>query len=386
MKKFITLMMCLASISASAQYHYTDANNPEMLHHVASKAPCRKVFTLPVVNGYNIYLADLHTHSVYSDGSVLPKFRIAEAWQDGLDIIAITEHIEYRPAEKAFYEYLKKYTAVEYNKEKGINIPMVDLNTAVNVAATEGKNYDILVIPGSEITRNGTTVGHFNALFTTDNNLIYDEDPVQAIRNAKAQGALVMHNHPGWRKTSLDFTDTEKIAYEEGLIDGVEVMNGSEFYPGIIDRVQERGLFIAANSDIHGATAVDYRLTGSDRPMTLILARDKSMESIREALESNRTIALGYGELCGEEGLLAELFKASITFDELNVTEKNKVLQLTNKTSIPYLIQLEGKNPVHIDPHSAVRMTIDKNTKMLKMSIINMWCSADSHPVVELGF
>ena len=386
MKKFITLMMCLASISASAQYHYTDANNPEMLHHVARKAPCRKVFTLPVVNGYNIYLADLHTHSAYSDGSVLPKFRIAEAWQDGLDIIAITEHIEYRPAEKAFYEYLKKYTAVEYNKEKGINIPMVDLNTAVNVAATEGENYDILVIPGSEITRNGTTVGHFNALFTTDNNLIYDEDPVQAIRNAKAQGALVMHNHPGWRKTSLDFTDTEKIAYEEGLIDGVEVMNGSEFYPGIIDRVQERGLFIAANSDIHGATAVDYRLTGSDRPMTLILARDKSMESIREALESNRTIALGYGELCGEKGLLAELFKASITFDELNVTEKNKVLQLTNKTSIPYLIQLEGKNPVHIEPHSAVRMTIDKNTKMLKMSIINMWCSADSHPVVELGF
>lgn len=386
MKKFITLMMCLASISASAQYHYTDANNPEMLHHVASKAPCRKVFTLPVVNGYNIYLADLHTHSAYSDGSVLPKFRIAEAWQDGLDIIAITEHIEYRPAEKAFYEYLKRYTAVEYNKEKGINIPMVDLNTAVNVAATEGENYDILVIPGSEITRNGTTVGHFNALFTTDNNLIYDEDPVQAIRNAKAQGALVMHNHPGWRKTSLDFTDTEKIAYEEGLIDGVEVMNSSEFYPGIIDRVQERGLFIAANSDIHGATAVDYRLTGSDRPMTLILARDKSMESIREALESNRTIALGYGELCGEEGLLAELFKASITFDELNVTEKNKVLQLTNKTSIPYLIQLEGKNPVHIEPHSAVRMTIDKNTKMLKMSIINMWCSADSHPVVELGF
>lgn len=379
-------MMCLASISASAQYHYTDANNPEMLHHVASKAPCRKVFTLPVVNGYNIYLADLHTHSAYSDGSVLPKFRIAEAWQDGLDIIAITEHIEYRPAEKAFYEYLKRYTAVEYNKEKGINIPMVDLNTAVNVAATEGENYDILVIPGSEITRNGTTVGHFNALFTTDNNLIYDEDPVQAIRNAKAQGALVMHNHPGWRKTSLDFTDTEKIAYEEGLIDGVEVMNSSEFYPGIIDRVQERGLFIAANSDIHGATAVDYRLTGSDRPMTLILARDKSMESIREALESNRTIALGYGELCGEEGLLAELFQASITFDELNVTEKNKVLQLTNKTSIPYLIQLEGKNPVHIEPHSAVRMTIDKNTKMLKMSIINMWCSADSHPVVELGF
>ena len=91
-------------------------------------------------------MADLHTHSVYSDGSVLPKFRVVEAWQDGLDIIAVTEHIEYRPAEKAFYKYLKKYVSVEYDKDKKINIPMVDLNTSVNEAIAEGENYDILVI------------------------------------------------------------------------------------------------------------------------------------------------------------------------------------------------------------------------------------------------
>ena len=386
MKKFITLITLLVCVSANAQYHYPDAKNPEILRHVVRKAPCRKVFTLPVVNGYNIYLADLHTHSVYSDGSVLPKFRVVEAWQDGLDIIAVTEHIEYRPAEKAFYEYLKKYVLVEYDKDKKINIPMVDLNTSVNEAIAEGENYDILVIPGSEITRDGTTVGHFNALFTTDNNLIYDEDPVQAIRNAKAQGALVMHNHPGWRKTSLDFTETEKIAYEEGLIDGIEVMNSSEFYPAIIDRVQEWGMFIAANSDIHGATSADYRVTGSDRPMTLILAHDKSMESIREALGSSRTIAMGYGELCGEESLLIELFKASVTLEELNITQKNKVLLLTNLTSLPYLIQRDGQNPIHVEPHSAVRITVGKKTKKMKMSIVNMWCGSDRHPVVELEF
>ena len=63
---------------------------------------------------------------------------------------------------------------------------------------------------------------------------------MQAARNAKAQGALVMHNHPGWTKTSLDYTEVEKAAYDEGLIDGVEVVNGMEFYPKCIERAQEK--------------------------------------------------------------------------------------------------------------------------------------------------
>ena len=39
----------------------------------------RKEFILPQVNGYNIYKADLHTHTAFSDGSLMPKARVEES-------------------------------------------------------------------------------------------------------------------------------------------------------------------------------------------------------------------------------------------------------------------------------------------------------------------
>ena len=40
---------------------------------------------------------DLHTHSVFSDGHVWPRIRVGEAIRDGLDAMAITEHLEWQP-------------------------------------------------------------------------------------------------------------------------------------------------------------------------------------------------------------------------------------------------------------------------------------------------
>ena len=90
-----------------------------------------------------------------------------------MDVIAVTEHIEYRPFDKEFGDYLQ----ADHTKDR-------DLNTSVRHAQKEGAYWDIFIIPGTEITRSGRYVGHFNALFTVDNNEIYDEDPVQAIRIA----------------------------------------------------------------------------------------------------------------------------------------------------------------------------------------------------------
>ena len=41
--------------------------------------------------------ADLHTHSVFSDGSVWPDIRVKEAIRENIDLLAITEHLEYQP-------------------------------------------------------------------------------------------------------------------------------------------------------------------------------------------------------------------------------------------------------------------------------------------------
>lgn len=367
--KRILLSAALMSFAAaaSAQNYYVDAQNPDMLRFGDYREPVRKEVVLPCqVGEYNVYKSDLHTHSVYSDGSVTPQFRVKEAWLEGLDVIAVTEHIEYRPFENEFGEYVH----ADRSKER-------DLNAAVKVAQKEAVYWDIFIIPGTEITRDGTTVGHFNALFTQDNNKVYDDDPVQAIRNAKAQGALVMHNHPGWWRTSIDFTEAEKIAYGEGLIDGVEVMNYNEFYPGIIDRVQERGLFIAANTDIHASSAEDFNKYEYMRPMTLIFATDRTEAGLREALEAGRTLAFGFNTLCGCEQLLVDFFKASVSVKKLS----DKACMLTNETDVPYIIQFGDANPVHLAPFSTIRLE-----GSLQFKVLNMFCGKDSHPVVKLSY
>ena len=40
---------------------------------------------------------DLHIHTVFSDGEVWPSIRVKEAQREGLDLIAITDHLEYQP-------------------------------------------------------------------------------------------------------------------------------------------------------------------------------------------------------------------------------------------------------------------------------------------------
>lgn len=379
---FFSLVLT-AVIPTAAQYHYQDSKNVEMLRHSEYRTPVRTEILIPQVCGYNVYKSDLHTHSVYSDGQVTPKYRVREAWLDGLDIIAVTEHIEYRPDEEIFYDYLKEYTNKEYKPgtmglDEGKS--MIDLNYAVKESQKEAVKYGMLIIPGTEITRNGTEVGHFNALFTLDNNLIYDKDPVQAIRNAKAQGALVMHNHPGWTRKNIAMTKAEVQAYGEGLIDGVEVMNGVEFYPGVIDRVRDGKMFIAANTDIHASTAAEYNVYGEIRPMTLILAKDKALDSIREALEAGRTIAYGFGHLCGPEELLLDLFKASVTLSPVD----GKKVSLTNMTSIPYIIKKENGNPVRIPPFSTYNTSIPQGAATLSFTVLNIWTGENTHLKVEL--
>ena len=395
MKKLgLIAVFVLASAGAlDAQSYYQDARNPDILHHNERRERFRTEIILPQVNGYNVYKADLHTHTIHSDGDVIPSFRVYEAWYDGLDIIAITDHIEYRSFEEKLVKYLDKYVSDEYKGAVNHRIDdrplkegevMVDLNYVSREAAKYAERCGLLSIKGAEITRPGDKIGHFNALFTTDNNLIYDQDPVQAVRNAKAQGALVMHNHPGWKRTSIDYTPTELVLYNEGLVDGIEVMNTDDFYPGIIDRALEKNLFMSANTDIHQTTVLEHN--GFHRPMTLILAKERTLEAVREALDECRTIAYGYNTLCGEEQLLKDFFAAGVKTAVMHRTSSFTSVALTNMTSIPYVVRMEGRNQMKLDPFQTLWIKVSGDKTTLDIEVLNMFCSKDKHPVVQLPF
>lgn len=391
LKHFKILLAALglaAFTQASAQQVYQDCNNPDILRPDQPTVLTRNEIIVPGIMGYNVYKADLHMHSTYSDGMGTPSHRALEAWLDGLDVFAIADHLEYRQFEEHMISHLTGYVKegaeaincyiyIDPADERGIQ---VDLNSSVRRCVEEGVKYGLTVIPGIEITREDKTIGHYAALFTTDNNKIYDPDPAVALRNAKAQGAIIQHNHPGRKKSSMEQPEWERMVYEEGLISGIEVMNGEEFYPKAIDRAGKWGLYMAANSDLHRSTAIDYQRSGFKRNMTLIFAEDKSLESLKEALLADRTLAYSFGNVAGEVSILKEFFLASVAKGVVagNVT-------LTNNSSIAYVLKINGEgNLVWLQPLSTIVLPGVKVDDVVKVEVTNMWCGDMLHPEIEL--
>ena len=393
MKRIATFAIVAASIfTASAQsIYYQDATNVDMARHTLRNEVLRREFVLPEVNGYKVFKADLHSHTIYSDGNVTPEYRVREAWVDGLDVLAVTEHVEYRPSEGKMYSYLKGYLPENMQninmsnlvKEVGI---LTDLNLSNELATKAAESYGITIIPGVEVTRTPETIGHYNALFVKDANTIYDADPAASIRKAREQGAIIMHNHPGWRRKNLQMTEFEQKVYGEGLIDGVEIMNGSEFYPSVVQRAFDKKLFMAANTDIHSTTSMDYTNQGHRRNMTFILAKDASQESLMDALKKRRTLAYSFGTLAGDEELVKDFFLACVQFETIRVDEKGRrYMRMTNNTSMDFVLNFGG-NPVQLRSFTSRNVSVAKG-KELTFTVENMWVPTEQkHPEFKLKF
>ena len=393
MKKILSLVGLLISLgqmpSTYAQPIYRqDKTNPDIYRHVKAPQMQRKEFHLPDVNGYHVYKADLHLHTMFSDGNVTPEFRVQEAWYDGLDVIAITDHVEGRKWEGRMLKFLKGYLpkgTVPVNDrvsrqpadKRGIQ---ADLNVSYQSAAAVADEYGMTVIPGAEITREPVAIGHFNALFIKDANKIYDANPAVAIENARQQGALIQHNHPGWRRTSVKMTEFETQVYEKGYINGIEVMNGSQFYPSVLQRAQERRLYVAANTDMHLTTQLYYQ--GEQRNMTLIFAKDKSLKSLKEALKERRTLAYSFGTVAGDEQLVKDFFLACIHAEVIktDANGKHKVM-LTNNSSVDFHLNFNG-NSVCLDACSSRVVSAGKS---LSFIVDNLWIPGDArHPRIVI--
>ena len=91
----------------------------------------RKIVNLPDLPGYFTLKCDFHMHTIFSDGNIWPTARVGEAYRDGLDAIAITDHIEYTP-KKDF-------------------VP-VDHNAAWKIAETTARDFNLILVHGAEIT------------------------------------------------------------------------------------------------------------------------------------------------------------------------------------------------------------------------------------------
>jgi hypothetical protein len=79
---------------------------------------------------------------------------------------------------------------------------------------------------------------------------------------------------------------------------------------------------------------VDYE-KGEYRPMTLVFAKERSLEGIREALEARRTAAVADGCVYGKAEWLEPLFKACFVISDIKYSEKKVSFNVRNISTIP---------------------------------------------------
>ena len=106
MKRSI-LSFALASLLAFGASAQKAAPHAVRMHKTGGAQ--RTEIIIPEVKGYNVYKGDFHVHTSYSDGTVNPSGRVSEAWLDGLDIIAITDHYENQSGVKKYLKVTAPY-------------------------------------------------------------------------------------------------------------------------------------------------------------------------------------------------------------------------------------------------------------------------------------
>ena len=277
---------------------------------------------------------DLHIHTVFSDGAVWPSIRVEEARREGLDLIAMTEHLEYQP--------------------HADDLPHPDRNRSYALASEMIKEGEKLqVINGSEITRE-MPPGHINAVFIKDANALLHQDSLTGIQQANKQGAFVFWNHPNWdahRKDGIARLEPfHKYLIQNKLLHGIEVVNETTFSEEALAIALEYGLTILGTSDIHGLTDWAHHISeGGHRPMTFVYANDKSVDAIKNALFNRQTVVWFNDLIIGQDNLLTILIKENLRFEAPYYPEDKTLMKVkvTNKSSLPFHLQYQGEYSFH---------------------------------------
>ena len=336
---FKTKLFCIAiSLSIISFVGFSQNTSPEVIKFMdLIETNSREIIRIPNIDNYITLKCDFHTHTVFSDGQVTPMARINEAWNDGLDAIAITDHIEYRPFK---------------------DIVNPDFNKSNEMSEKYGKQIGFMVISGAEITRK-KPLGHLNALFIKDVNKLNVTDPIDAIKEAVKQGAFVMWNHPGWPNDSCTMYDIHRSLIKDKQIHGVELFNSKEWYPKVLTWGKETGLTIMGNSDAHLTVRTIYGNERMSRPMTLVFAKEKSEESIKEALFAGRTLAVFFKNIAGKEDLMKQLISKCL--DVRVIDRKKGVIEVSNNSDLEFSVKF-GNNLVVLQPNKINRVTLNQNT------------------------
>jgi predicted metal-dependent phosphoesterase TrpH len=191
-----------------------------------------------------MFLADLHVHSKFSDGSLTIPELIDFYGERGFGAIAVTDHL----CEKnTLLGIAARYLDVTLNEK---SFPRY-METIEKEAQRAWRKYRMVVIPGFELTKNSLRnhrSAHILGLGVKEF-VTADKDAVDLARAIRAQNALAIAAHPvATGKAEIQtlhlWNRREELKHE---FDAWEVASGTQ----IFNEVLRSGLPMLATSDFH---------------------------------------------------------------------------------------------------------------------------------------
>ena len=340
-----------------------------------------RMISFPDIKGFKTIVCDLHTHTVFSDGSVWPNIRIQEALKDGLDAIAITEHIEYQS-----------------HKE---DIPHLDRNRSYELSKKYAEKSELMVIAGTEITKS-MPPGHSNAIFVKDVNKIMHDNYMDAHLAARKQGAFIFWNHPHWigqrKDGSVKLYEEVKDLIDKNLLHGIEVTNERTYSDQAIQVALDHNLTMLGTSDVHGFVDWDYNIPhGGHRPVTLVFSKRKNLKDLKRSLFQGRTAVWYNNLLIGKSEWIKPLLEASIKIDSAGYYSSYElgVVKIKNVSDARFVLKIvseydfyQNSDLIEIDPHSTKQIAIVSGKNLsnfdLEFEVLNAVIAPSIHPTIRL--
>ncbi len=349
-------------------------------------------------SGRLVLMGDFHTQTDQSHGGLTPEDRMLDAYYWGLDVIAITDHGNIcgaaadTPVDSKWVpedEYSVTWMINHVHKKMTTN-PTID---AYKRALPMAKKYDVILLSGVETGISGKE--HIVAVNIPLNFKCsaYDhwlsEDPGgkgiyyrDRFKEVCSAGGFMIYVHPhyGYAREQVQW------GVDNGYIKGIEVMNGSDRnteaynktwgatwgeagwrWYGSFDYALKNNIGIYANTDSHeerGGTC------------TLVLAKERTAESVLEACRELRTVGYFDDMLWGRTRDVDDIISTCVEVTKLDdVDPKAQIVRISNKSPMKMTISVLDRD-IEIPPYDNVLVRNETGRKSFVITYKNVWTSS----------
>lgn len=238
------------------------------------------------------YKANLHSHTVFSDGKLTPEAMV-EAYRDkGYSVLAITDHeapYDHSDLTTTDFLVLTGYEAYIRPTERCKFDPFGP-EIHMNLFAKDPHNVTFVCYDPASCKYMPREVAETRPKAGVTGPRRYSVEYInQFIRTANENGYLVCYNHPCWSmEEESDVLNYEGLFSLEIYNTGCMKDNGYEHNMALFDKFQRRGKFIYCHGadDNHNTKPLDDPYSGSFGAWTMIMAKELTYPAVIEALEN----------------------------------------------------------------------------------------------------